>query len=269
MLGTGFEMSILTRIIENKKEEIIVRKKTLSLEALMGRPDYDVEARDFHRALAKPGLSVIAEVKKASPSRGVISGELNPGVLATAYETAGADAISVLTDNAFFSGGLDDLVAVKAVTSIPVLRKDFIIDEFQIHEAKAYGADAVLLIASLHSLKTLSYLIDLCESIGLSALVEAHTEEAVAGAISAGADIIGLNNRDLNTFEVDMAVTERLMNNIRQGILTVSESGISGRKEAGRAKMAGVDALLVGEALVVAEDIEQKIADLKMAGHDG
>lgn len=262
-------MSILARIIENKEEEIRAKKKRFSMAALKGRADYYNEARDFHGAIAKRGLSVIAEVKKASPSRGVISRELDPGMLGAAYQASGADAISVLTDNAFFSGGLDDLVAVKAVTDIPVLRKDFIIDRYQVYEAKAYGADAVLLITCLYSEATLSEFLALCREVGIAALVEVHDEEDLAKAVSGGADIIGMNNRDLNTFEIDIAVTERLMPGIPQGILTVSESGMNGRAEAARAKMAGVDALLVGEALVIADDIGQKITELKTAELDG
>lgn len=262
-------VSILDNIIKAKKAEIAAKKKELSIGALTGRADYSVEARDFHKALAKGGLSVIAEVKKASPSRGVISRDLDPGILSVDYEAAGADAISVLTDRTYFSGGLDDLLAVKAVTEVPILRKDFVIDEYQIYEAKAFGADAVLLISSLYHEAILSEFLGLCREIGIAALVETHTEKDIGKAISARADIIGINNRDLNTFEIDVTVTEQLMPLIPQGILTVSESGIKHREQAARAKMAGVDAVLVGEALVVADDIEHKISELKMAGFDG
>ncbi len=262
-------MSVLSKIIVNKTAELVARKQEFSQEALSMRSTFALRTRDFRGALAKKGLSVIGEIKKASPSRGVLANDLEPGLLAVTYETAGADALSVLTDRCFFSGGLEDLVAVKSVTNIPVLRKDFIIDEYQIYESKAYGADAVLLIAGLHPEDTLISYLALCRKFGLAAVVEAHTEEDVAKALSARAGIIGINNRDLNTFEVDIAVTERLLPGIPKEILTISESGIRGRREANRARAAGADALLVGEALVTADDIAVKMTEIKSpGGHD-
>lgn len=257
-------MSVLAKIVENKTIEVAKRKVTISQETLAMRVDSAGPARDFHGALAKEGLSLIAEIKKASPSRGIISEDVQSGVLAAEYEAAGADALSILTDREFFKGGLDDLVMAKAVTRMPVLRKDFIIDEYQLFEAKAYGADAVLLIAGLQDENELASFLTLCREIGLSALVETHTEEDVAKALSAGADIIGINNRDLNTFKVDISVTERLLPEISGDKVTVSESGIHGGKEAARLQAAGVDALLVGEALMMANSIERKVQEIKM-----
>ncbi|MFH1736846.1 MAG: indole-3-glycerol phosphate synthase TrpC, partial [Actinomycetota bacterium] len=260
---------MLAKIVENKATEIATRKRETSQEALTIRADFMVPARDFRGALAKKGLSLIAEIKKASPSRGVLSENLEPGVPAVAYETAGADAISVVTDRRFFAGGLDDMVIAKAVTHVPVLRKDFIVDDYQIYEAKAFGADAILLITGILDDQTLGSFLSLCGDLGLAALVEAHTEDDVARALSAGADIIGLNNRDLSTFETDITTTERLMLGIPEEIVTVSESGIHGGEEAARLQATGVDALLVGEALMTANNIERKVQEIKMVGAYG
>lgn len=262
-------MTILARIIDSKKEEVASKKKRVSKEALMMRADFVAQSRDFRNALARPGLSLIAEIKRTSPSRGILRNDLDPGVLAIGYETAGADAISVLTDRQYFGGGLDDLVTARTVARIPVMRKDFVIDEYQVVESKAYGADAVLLIAGLHDEETLAGLLALCSDIDLAALVEVHTEEEAAKAVAAGADIIGVNNRDLNTFEVDVAVTERLLPGIPKGILKVSESGIGGRKEAHKARAAGADAVLVGESLVKSDNMQAQINRIKQAGQDG
>ncbi len=258
-------MSILAKIVANKRREIRDEKKKVSLESMMLRAKFGAPARDFKSALAGPGLSLIAEIKKASPSRGVLCADWEPGVLAVAYETAGADALSVLTDRKFFDGGLDDLVTAKAVTELPVLRKDFIVDEYQIYEAKAYAADAVLLIAGLLDAPTLTSFLALCGDLGIYALVEAHTGEDVVKAVSVGADTIGVNNRDLDTFETDIAVTESLLPGIPEGVLKVSESGIFGRREAGRARAAGADAVLVGEGLVKSDNLPARVIDIKQA----
>jgi indole-3-glycerol phosphate synthase len=262
-------VSILAKIVASKKEEVAAKKTRMSPEALMMRADFVTPARDFRGALTAPGLSLIAEIKRCSPSRGVLRNDLDPGVLAVGYETAGADAISVLTDRRYFGGGLDDLVMARAVTRIPVMRKDFIIDEYQVFESKAYGADAVLLIAGLHDEETLTKLLALCRLIGLAALVEAHTGEEAAKAVAAGADIIGINNRDLKTFEVDISVTERLLPGLPDKVLKVSESGIGGKREAGRARMSGADAVLVGESLVKSDNMQARINGIKQAGQDG
>ncbi len=258
-------MSILAKIAANKRQEIEDKKQKVSIKTLTLRANFINPARGFRNALRGPGLSLIAEIKKASPSRGVLCADLEPGVLAVAYETAGADALSVLTDRRFFSGGLDDLVTARAVTHLPVLRKDFVIDEYQIYEAKAFGADAILLIARLLDAPTLTSFIALCEEIDIYALVETHTEEDVEKAVSAGAGIIGVNNRDLDTFETDIATTERLFANIPAGLIKVSESGIMGRREANRARAAGADAVLVGESLINADNMQARINNIKQA----
>ncbi len=258
-------MSILERIVAVKRREIMEQQERVSLGSLMMRAYSGAPARDFEGALGKPGLSLIAEIKKASPSRGVLCTDLEPGVLAVAYETAGADAISVLTDREFFDGGLGDLEAARSVTELPVMRKDFIIDEYQIYEARAHGADAVLLIAGLLDKQSLESFLNLCGDLGISALVETHTEEDVAKALSVGAGIIGVNNRDLNTFKTDVVATERLLPGLPEEILKVSESGISGRREARRVRAAGADAVLVGETLMRAENIKAQIDDIKQA----
>ena len=262
-------MSVLAKIVENKATEVAKRKVTISQETLAMRIESAGPARDFYGALAKEGLSLIAEIKKASPSRGIISEDVQSGVLAADYETAGADALSILTDREFFHGGLNDLVMARAVTQMPVLRKDFVIDEYQLFEAKAYGADAVLLITGLYNEEKLAAFLAICKEIGLAALVEVHTEDDVTRALSTGAEIIGINNRDLNTFETDIATTERLIPGIPEEIVTVSESGIHGGEESARLQATGVDALLVGEALMTANSIERKVQEIKMAGAYG
>lgn len=262
-------MSILAKIIANKREEVEAKKQRLSKEALMMRADFVAQSRDFRNALARPGLSLIAEIKRTSPSRGILRNDLDPGVLAIGYETAGADAISVLTDRQYFGGDLDDLVTARTVARIPVMRKDFVVDEYQVVESKAYGADAILLIAGLHDEETLAGLLALCSDIDLAALVEVHTEEEAAKAVTAGADIIGVNNRDLKTFDVDISVTERLLPGLPEGVLKVSESGISGKRAARRAREAGADAVLVGESLVKSDNMQAQINRIKQAGLDG
>lgn len=246
-------MSRLDEILAVKKREVDQlrpRAAELDRQALQ-RNDF----RSFRAALQRDdgNLSIIAEVKKASPSAGVIAEFFEPVTIARNYERSGADAISVLTDAQFFHGALDHLVDVRANVSLPVLRKDFVIDEVQIAEACASGADAILLIVAALSQKQLVDLSEAAAKYQLDALVEVHTLEEMERAVDAGAKIIGINNRDLTTFDVDLSVTERLSAEAPNDIVFVSESGIKTRADVTRVKACGVNAVLIGEALMRGE----------------
>jgi indole-3-glycerol phosphate synthase len=227
----------------------------------------------FEQALAAPGLSFICEVKKASPSKGIIAGD-KPGApdfpyleIARDYEAAGASAISVLTEPDYFLGSDRYLQEIAATVRVPALRKDFVIDPYQIYEAKLLGASAVLLICALLETKTLGDYIVIADTLGLAALVEAHNGDEVRSALDAGARIVGINNRNLKTFTVDLSTTKKLRKLIPAGILTVSESGIRGPDDI-RALTAdqSIDAVLVGEALMRAADKKAALAELRVAG---
>lgn len=206
--------------------------------------------RSLADALAADGLSVIAEIKRRSPSAGDIDASLDPVRLARAYEAGGAAAISVLTEPHFFGGSLDDLVAVRAAVTIPVLRKDFTRDPAQVWEARAAGADAVLLIVAALDDRGLEACIQAAEDAGVDSVVEAHTLNEVARAVAVGAGIIGVNNRDLDSFTTDLAVAEAVAGAIPDGVVRIAESGVSSIEGARRMAAAGYDAILVGEALV-------------------
>jgi indole-3-glycerol phosphate synthase len=230
----------------------------------------------FEQALAAPGLSFICEIKKASPSKGLIVGN-KPGAQGTArfpyreiardYEAAGASAISVLTEPEYFLGNDRYLRDIAAAVRVPVLRKDFVIDPYQIYEAKLLGASAVLLICALLNTKTLGDYIAIADTLGLASLVETHNKHEVRSALDAGARIVGINNRDLKTFNVDLATTARLRKLIPAGILTVSESGIR-KPDDIRALTAGqsIDAVLIGETLMRAADKRGYLRELRAAG---
>jgi len=250
----------------NRLDEIISAKRREVKQLRSRATELDREARrrtdfrDFRSALQQSDdkLGVIAEIKKASPSAGVIASSFDPIEIAKDYEGSGANAISVLTDTKFFQGKLQDLADVRRAVSVPLLRKDFILDEIQIAESAANGADAILLIvAALEQ----GQLIDLLQSAAryrLDALVEVHTREELNRALAAGAKIVGINNRNLATFDVDLAVTEELCREVPDEIVLVSESGIKRPQDVARVKACGVDALLVGEALMRGEiSIEQ------------
>ena len=213
------------------------------------------EFRDFRRALKRSDgkVAVIAEVKKASPSAGVIAESFDPVAIAKNYERAGADAISVLTDEKFFQGRLSHLVDVRGAVSLPVLRKDFVIDEIQIAEAAAAGADAILLIAAALEQKQLVDLLSAAATYQLDVLVEVHTLGELGRALDAGAEIIGINNRDLATFEVDLSVTEKLCRHVPDEVVLVSESGIKSMEDIACLEACSVDAVLIGEALMRGE----------------
>ncbi|KAA3638399.1 MAG: indole-3-glycerol phosphate synthase TrpC [Armatimonadetes bacterium] len=211
-------------------------------------------ARDFTKALTSEGLSIIAEIKRRSPSVGDISTDLDPVRQAVAYEAGGASAISVLTEPDFFGGSLDDLRAVRDAVSVPVLRKDFTRSTSQIWEARAAGADAVLVIVAALSDAAIGAMLDTAQEAGLTAVVEAHTIEELHRAIEVGASVVGVNNRDLHTFETDLAVAEEAADHLHGDVVSIAESGVSTTSSAARMARAGYDAILVGEALVRAPD---------------
>ncbi len=250
---------ILLRIVETKREEV----EALVERELAAAADEAAPPRDFAGALAAPGsVSLIAEVKRRSPGAGAMRPTLDPVVQAAAYEGGGARAVSVLTDRTYFQGSLDDLRAVRGRVELPLLRKDFIIDPRQVYEARAAGADAILLIVRIlddHQLRDLEVL---ARELGMAALVEVHDGRELERALRQEASIVGVNNRDLRTFETDLEVTLELADRIPSGVTLVSESGISTRQQVERLALRGVDAVLVGEALVRAGDPETAAREL-------
>lgn len=254
---------ILETIVEYKKEKVARDKEKAPLESLLPLIENSPACRDFKAALSKGRLAVIAEVKKASPSKGVIREDFDPSEIARAYETGGVDAVSVLTEDKFFLGSDEYLKVVKGIVSMPVLRKDFIIDEYQIYQARAIGADAVLLIASILSAEELKDFYETAKGLGLYCLVEVHSEEELEKAIYAGADIIGINNRDLDTFDIDIRTTQELAELIPEGRIIVSESGILSGEDAKFVRMHGADAILVGQFLMESGSIEAKLTELR------
>jgi len=251
--GSSTGVRILDRIVEAKRDEVaalLPRRGELLARALDAPPP-----RSFAGALRAPGeVRVIAEVKRCSPGAGAIRTELEPRALARSYETGGAAALSVLTDRSFFGGGLEDLVRAREATGLPVLRKDFVIHEVQLHEARAAGADAVLLIVRILSDPRLRELLEGAAELGMAALVEVHDAEELDRALDAGAAVVGVNNRNLQTFETRLEVSEALAARVPPGILLVAESGIRGPADVDRLGEAGVDAVLVGESLLRAPD---------------
>ncbi|MFZ5755031.1 MAG: indole-3-glycerol phosphate synthase TrpC [Bacillota bacterium] len=254
---------ILDMIITHKKSEVSEKKKLVPLDELKRQLAVLPHGKkSFQQALAQEGVSLIAEVKKASPSRGVLREDFDPVKIAACYEANGAAAISVLTDVGFFQGSLDHLKKIKQSVRLPVLRKDFIIDPYQIYETKAYGADALLLIAAVLQKEELTSFLKLARDLELAALVEVHCPQELEKALWAGAEIIGINNRDLKTFKTDLQTTFELAGLVPDRCLLVSESGISTVHDLKRLAEAGVDAVLVGEALVTSSDLGLKVREL-------
>jgi len=258
------EIAAKTRLRVAKAKENapfdLVRSKALGVcQARIG------DTMPFEKALAAPGLSFICEVKKASPSKGIIAENFPYLEIAKEYEAAGASAISVLTEPEYFLGSDQYLQEIAAEINIPVLRKDFIVDSYQIYEAKLLGAQAVLLITALLDAKTLAAYIKVASELALSALVEIHSEAEAEQALDAGARIIGVNNRNLKTFTVDTDVTARLKKAMPAGIITVAESGIRSADDVRKIKETGVNAVLIGESLMRAADKKQFLEELKKA----
>lgn len=259
-------MNRLTEILNHKRQEIekIRSRRDEYRRAALERDDF----RGFAAALQDGGgatLALIAEVKRASPSAGVIATNFDPIQVARQYEEAGADAISILTDERFFQGHLDYLSEIRAAVRLPLLRKDFTLDAIQIYEAAAHGADAILLIvAALPEPGELEHLLEVAADCQLDALVEVHTLRELDRALSTDAEIIGINNRDLSTFQVDLAVTETLSEQVPAGITLISESGIRTAADSRRVRACGADAILVGEALMRSDDIPRHAGELKL-----
>lgn len=253
----------LVEIIEQKKREISGLKNEGLPEV-----DFDIQpTRDFRSAISLPGrINLISEIKFASPSAGIIRDSANPAVIGREYETAGAAAISLLTDKMFFSGEINNLPFLKSKVSIPILRKDFIIDEIQILEAEKFGADAVLLIARILEREKLLDLIEMCRGLGIAQLTEVHDMRDLEKAVECGADIIGINNRDLDTFEIDINTTARLVHYIPKESVTVSESGITRADDIKGLKGKGINAVLVGSALMESSDPGMKAREFVEAG---
>jgi indole-3-glycerol phosphate synthase len=241
---------ILAQIVEHKKAELRTRQGDIEARAnasISGR-------RDFKRALQTSTPSLIAEIKKASPSRGVLAEHFDPPATARAYERGGAAALSVLTDYKFFQGRLPDLEAARSAVSIPALRKDFTIDPHHVREAAAHGADAILLIAAILSDREMRDFRELAEGYRMDAIVEIHDEDELHAAIASGAQIIGVNNRNLHTFEVNLEVSLRLAEKIPAGAVRIAESGINSRADVERLSAAGYQSFLVGEHLMKSPD---------------
>ena len=253
---------ILDEIVKVKAEELTRRKQDVPLSELE-KIGVTGSKKDFSAALVGDDIRLIAEVKMASPSRGVLRTDLEPVELARTYARSGAAAISVLTEERYFGGSLEHLAAIReAVDNIPLLRKDFIFDPYQVYESRASGASALLLIVAILSRSQLSELLSLSHELGLACLVEVHNQAELEQAVTSGAQIIGINNRDLKTLAVDLETTGRLRPLVPKDRIVVSESGIKDRGDVRKLRQWGVDAMLVGEALVTAGDIGVKVKEL-------
>jgi indole-3-glycerol phosphate synthase len=254
---------ILDRILANKYLEVAQRRISTPIAPLRERALTQTPPRDFLGVLREAGRpALIAECKKASPSKGLLRPEYDPAELARTYAENGAAALSVLTDEKFFQGSLNDLSAAREAAGLPVLRKDFIVDGYQIYEARAAGADAVLLIAAALRLDQLQELHDLIDELGMTALVEVHDEAEVETALKINPKLIGVNNRNLHDFSVDLHTTARVRQCIPAEIVLVAESGIHTAEDVAWVRAMGVDAILVGEALVTAGDVGAKVREL-------
>lgn len=257
----GESLDLLGRLVREARQDLQRRR------FLVGSDKFEMAVaaytpKDFAGALRKPHLTVIAEMKQRTPSMGVLVEDYRPADLAHAYEEGGAAAISVLTHMASFGGRIDHLRAVRAATELPILRKDFVTDPYEVAEARACGADAVLLIVAALQPHELKDLVALSKSRGLAALVEVHDEREAQAALEAGATLVGVNHRDLRTFEVDLGLTERLRKLVPKEVVFVAESGIRSAVDARRMREAGADAILVGELLMRSGDPATQIREL-------
>jgi indole-3-glycerol phosphate synthase len=256
----SLEATFLEQIVAARRKQIEAVR--IRMDDLQKVAEERAERRDFAAAIKGNHLRVIAEMKRASPSRGLLRQEYRPREIAQAYESAGAAALSVLTEEQFFLGSLDDLAEARAAVSLPVLRKDFILDVCQVYESVAVGADALLLIVAALFDDDLRHLIELCSRLRLAALVEVHTGEELVRALAAGARIVGVNNRDLRTMEVELETSLRLRVRIPSECLAISESGIRTATDLRRLAEAGYDAVLIGERLMTEADPGRALAEL-------
>lgn len=255
--------NILLEIVENKKREVVIKRQKKPLELLLKELPEVSPPRNFRGAISSsPQPVLIAEIKKASPSAGIIREEFNPVEIARIYEQSRAAAISILTDEKYFQGNLEHLKSVREKVDLPILQKEFIIDEYQIYEARIWGADAVLLIVSVLAPPQARYFSFLARKLGMDCLVEVHTENELRIALEMGAEIIGINNRNLEDFSVDLSTTAHLKEKIPCGKIVVSESGIQSAEDVLRLKSLKINAILIGETLLRSKDIGAKINEL-------
>jgi len=260
-------MTILDRIVSSVREQLAVRKRQVSASALEIKGACQPPCRSMSAALRDEPLSIIAEIKRASPSKGLIRAAVEPKDLAQRYTIGGANAISVLTEPDYFRGSLQDLQAARTVTDLPILRKDFIIDEYQLLEARAFGADAVLLIAAVLDHPALRNLQQAAKTIGLECLVEVYEEVELDRIEWDLVTMLGVNNRDLRTFQVDVSHSVRLLKQVPSHVVKISESGLKTAKQLADLHKEGIDAVLIGETLMRAEDPGQALQALRSATH--
>jgi indole-3-glycerol phosphate synthase len=259
-------VSVLDEILEGVRADLTARQRAVPLDSLKEAAGKAPAARNVVAAFKGGDVAVIAEVKRASPSKGALAAIADPASLAMDYEAGGARVISVLTESRRFGGSLEDLAAVREAVQVPVLRKDFIVSSYQLWEARAYGADMVLLIVAALEQNALVSLVERALSIDLVPLVEVHTEDELDRALDAGARVLGVNARNLATLEVDRSVFGRLAPRVPEGIVKIAESGIRGPHDLLAYAAAGADAVLVGESLVTGKDPRSAVADLVTAG---
>ena len=259
-------MSVLDDIVAGVREDVAARQASTPLPEVKAAARDARPALDALAALRAPGVGVIAEVKRRSPSKGALAEITDPAALAAQYAAGGARVISVLTEGRRFGGSHADLAAVRAAVDVPVLNKDFVVSSYQVHEARAHGADVVLLIVAALDQPVLTGLLERVESLGMTALVEVHDEGEADRALSAGASVIGVNARDLTTLTVDRNTFERIAPGLPSEVVKVAESGVRGPHDLLSYAAAGADAVLVGEGLVTAGDPRQAVADLVTAG---
>jgi indole-3-glycerol phosphate synthase len=259
-------VSVLDEILVGVRADLAAREAEVSLDEVRRLAAAAPPAKDAYAALRAPGVGVIAEVKRSSPSAGQLSEIPDPAWLAGEYQAGGARCISVLTEERRFGGSLADFDVVRAAVDVPLLRKDFIVTPYQVHEARAHGADLVLLIVAALEQNVLGGLLDRVESLGMTALVEVHTEEEADRALEAGARVIGVNARNLRTLEVDRSVFERIAPGMPNSVLKIAESGVRGARDLIGYASCGADAVLVGETLVKEGNPRQAVADLVTAG---
>lgn len=257
-------MNLIRTIVEKKKERLNISKARIPLREMRSKATHSEQPRNFKTAIRRKAgpIRLIAEIKKASPSRGIIREDFDPVAIASLYEKKAVNAVSILTEEDYFQGTLEYMLMVNRVVRQPLLRKDFIFDEYQIYESRAHEADAILLIAPLLDKYQAREFLHLAEELGLSVLFEVHDLRELEMALSINADIIGINNRDLNTLHVNMNTTFELKKEISPDKIVVSESGIKTREDVKRLEDAGIDSVLIGTALMEAPDISRKIDEL-------
>jgi indole-3-glycerol phosphate synthase len=258
-------VSVLERIVEDTRDEVDRRREAVPLARLEEAIAARAAGRPFSEALTRPGVSLIAEHKRRSPSAGEIRAGATVAEIVCAYERGGAAALSILTEPFHFGGGLEDLREARSATDLPVLRKDFIVDPYQLYEASAAGADAVLLIVAALEVEGLDALLQEARALDLDALVEVHDERELEIALEVDADVLGINNRDLADFSVDIERTYQLLSDVPAGKTVVSESGFSTREQLDELERVGIDAVLIGETLMRAEDVEAAVRALTLA----